>query len=539
MLAKQNISRYLLFCVASLFVLLGAGIYFLLTSEKMTSWLVAEAISRFVNNSKLHVETAGINGSLLTGIDTDFIKIKHVMPNLEARINKFSLGFSYDNIKKGIVGISASIDSIEAIGQFRLNPAVASVPEFIGPICMAAMPSNLQFQKIDVGKVCVYPYPDKSLKLYSSKIALKTNVGNIASVTVEVNADWKQKPFAKAVFDGSFDNAKNKISGFVKLDIAKQHIESELSIVNGKKNTEFSGYLASATVIDLLPLSQWLGGMWQIDYPYAVSGRLTGEGSWLYNDSVGFMGNLTGRYQKLDVSFVGGLFSILELNGEWKLFDGALALNDSGSRLAGFPATLNGKIEEIATKNRKWNLCFNCDDLQLEKVTMALPWVIKYSNGIPDLTGGVSVSSEFVGNRPMINAKVVLKDLKQLDAGKNLTGTSGKLNYILSETGSANVNGQLAVGSKSCMPVFFKRFSNGRLFASENLNGIANNYLYTISGSTDTKLKLNGSLKTVDNTIFETVGELIDGRLYLKANKKENRVYELNAADPVDLLLMR
>ena len=83
-----------------------------------------------------------------------------------------------------------------------------------------------------------------------------------------------------------------------------------------------------------------------------------------------------------------------------------LSLNDKGSRLMGFPASLNGSIESVTTPTRKYNISFVSNSLPLGKLTASLPWMLKYSNGIPELDGLASISINLMGNKPTTNAKI-------------------------------------------------------------------------------------------------------------------------------------
>ena len=535
---KPKISRYLILFVLLIFTILAIGIYALLSSEELTKYAINTAIANFIPNEKANLKLDKIEGCLLSGIKIDNIQVKHVKPNFEAKIKDFYLKPLYEQVlKKGAVHIVGSVGSIECKGTLKLSPTIASVPAFIGTECFAGLPNNIRIKSFDINNIKIFPCGNSDLEVLSNSVTLKSvEASDNLDVKADVKVDWKSKPFAKALFGGVYDQRRNKLNGNIKLNVAKQVVVSELTLANGKKGLEVSGYIASDTIIDLQPLSQWLGGFWQLDYPYALSGKLYCYGSWLYNSDIGFLGNLNGRYEKLDISVMGVFFSLLELSGDWKLFDGNLSLNDKGSRLLGFPASLNGSIESVTTPTRKYNISFVSNSLPLDKLTASLPWMLKYSNGIPELGGLASISINLMGNKPTTNAKIELENLSQVS--NSASKISGKALYVMPETGSGTINANFEVSTNNGLPVFFKRFYNN-FYSIENNNKIKSSYRYSVNGSFNDKVILKGKLSLGEGKNFETNGELLDNKFNIGVITNENRVYKCYYADPIDLILMR
>lgn len=536
---KPKTSRNLILVVILIFSILGGITYSLLSSEKLFSGLLYFAIEKFVANERLSIDFRNVEGCLLTEIKIDRVDVKHVKPNFDARIKDITIKPVYSQLlNNGTVQFVGNVGSVDWTGSYKLPAEAASIPAFIGTECFAGMPNNIRISSFDINNIRIKPYTDADLMIYSEHIALKggKEPDNL-DVSADFKADWKSKPLAKALFEGILSQKKNKLNGKIKLNIAKQVVSSELSLGKGKKGLEVSGYIASDTQIDLLPLSQWLGVLWQIDYPYGVSGKLYCQGSWLYNSEIGFLGNLNGKYDKLDISVIGIFLSLLELNGEWKLFDGNLTFSDNGSRLLGFPASLNGNIEFVTSPKRKWNLLFESNSIPLGQLTSSLPWMIKYSNGIPDLNGIATISVNLLGNKPMINAKLDLEELCQISKVEPISKVSGRLLYATPETGSGTINANFEVSTDNGLPQFFKKFS-GNFYELENSKQ-KNNYKYSVNGSLNDKIKLKGIVKNLDGKSFETNGEMIGDKFFLDILSNNNRVYRLNSADPIDLLLMR
>ncbi len=536
---KPKISRYLILIVVFIIAFLSISVYWILSSEDLTRYAVNAAIERFVPVDKLNIKLGNIEGCLLEGIKIDNINIKHIKPNFEAKINDVFLKPTYESsFSKGSVLINGSIGSIESYGSLKINSSLASVPPFLGYECLAALPSNIKIKEFDIGKVKIYPYSNNEIEVFSDSVHLKKDKAtDILKVESKFSTKWKNKLLANVKFNGNYDQGKNKINGNVDIDIVKQRIISELSLSKGKTGLELSGYIASDTVIDFQPLSQWLGCFWQLEYPYSLSGKLYCQGSWLYNSEIGFLGNLKGKYEKLEISIMGLFISLLELNGEWQIFDGGLSLSDTGSKLLGFSAALNGKIENLTKTNRKWNISFISNSLPLDKITASLPWVVKYTNGIPDLDGVATVSALLTGNRPSVNAITELDNLAPKNDKNKITKVVGKACFNLPEVGSGTINASFTASTNNGLPQLFKKFSRN-FYSTENISK-ETTMSYSIKGSFNEKIKVNGILKTSEEKSFETVGELIDDKFYLNIITKTNNFYNANNIDPIDLLLMR
>ena len=300
--AKQKISRNLIIVVIVLFTIFAGGIYCILASEGITKYAINTAIANFVPVEKISLKLDGLEGCLLEGIRINKLEIKHIKPNFEATINNFEFRPSYEDVlTKGKIFITGDIASVEASGVMKLSEKLASVPAFIGPICFAGLPGNIRIKNLNIHNIKYSPCVDKSLILESDSIKLsETSDVDRLDIKTELKVDWKNNPMAVAAFSGAFDQKKNKLNGNLKLNAAKQLIVTEISAYNGNKGIEVSGYLASQTMIDIMPLSQWLGYMWQEKYPYAFSGKIGCQGSWLFSNENGFMANLNGSIDKLE-----------------------------------------------------------------------------------------------------------------------------------------------------------------------------------------------------------------------------------------------
>lgn len=537
---KPKISRYLISFIVLLFLFLSAAVYFILTSEEVANYLVNALGSNLASEGKLSLDIGEIQGCLLEGIGLDRISIRHIKPNFELRIKNLSLRPNYaDILNEGSIKIVGKIDSMNCTGTLKLPEKLSSIPAFLGAECFAALPANIKIKNFEIKEINYLPCSDSLLEIYSSGFKLnEIENSDKLDVATDLRVVWKENLLGKAVFNGNFEQIKNKLNGKLDIRVANQVIETELNVASSRKGTDVSGYIASQTVIDLQPLSKWLGCLWQSEYPYGFSGKLYCQGSWFYSSELGFLGNLSGKYESLKVSLIGLLSELMELKGDWSFFDGNLNLKDRGSSILGFSASLNGKIDGVVKTTRKYDLVIDCNSWLLDRVTNSLPWVLKYSNEIPDLMGVATLSASIIGNRPMINAKVELQDIIQVSDKDRNVKISGKAFYILPEVGSGTINANFNALAAKGLPPFFKRFSNS-MYAVENRKNVPTQYSFSVKGAFDGKIKLRGELLASGTEIFETRGDLIDNKFYLRAFGKENRVYDLNGANPIDLFLMR
>ncbi len=538
--AKPKISSRLILIVIIIFVLLAFGIYFLISSEELTKFAIETAIKKYFYAENLSIKLDNLRGNLLQGIKINRINIKHRKPNLDVIINNFSLDLLYEQLlNKGLIELTSNIESLDYYGSLKISPNIASIPPFIGYECFAALPSNIKINRIDVNNIRIIPFDDKNLEIHSDSINFKsTDKANLDVVTT-FSAKWKDKLLAKSSFKGILEPRKDKINGRIDIDLAKQFVSSELSLGFGKKGIEISGYIASDTQIDFMPLSQWLGYLWQLEYPYSINGKIHCNGSWFYNQDIGFLGNLNGKYEKIEISFMGLFLCFLELNGDWKYFDGNLNLTDTGSKLFGFPAKLDGKIDSLnSPSNSKYNISFISNSIPLYELTSSLPWMLKYSKGIPELDGIATLSASLSGNKPIFSTEINLDDLSLHSKGKNATKIKGNIIYDINETNNSMIKADFLANTETGLPEFFRHFSK-RFYETENKKNSSSLYKYSINGNFNDSVKLNGLLSFENGNKYETTGELVDEKFNIKLIINENRIYNIINADPIDLLLMR
>lgn len=537
---QPKISRYLITVVVTIFLLVGACIYAILVSEKITRFAICTAIDCFVANNECSLKATDVSGCIIDGIEIKKIELRHAKPTFEVNVTDFSLKFSYNALlKDGGICVDGKIGELAILGLWRLPEKVSEVPAFISPLCMVSLPGNIKIKEFEIKSIKFSPLLEKNLTLTSDALKIKSEDNNgKLKVNSVINIDWKNKPLSVVNFDGSYEQNKKKLNGIVEVNFAKQIFVSEVTVASNKKGVEFIGTIASQTVFDVLPLSQWLGYLWQAEYPYSFSGRIFCKGSWLYSSENGFIGNLNGKYEKLKADFVGGALNLLELNGDWKFFNETLTLKDGGSKLLNFPMTIDGKVESVIKGTKKYDLVFNYDSVAVDKLISSIPWVIRYTNKIPAVSGVATISVKINGTRPMISSKFEVKDLQQKDL-KLPAKVSGKAFYRLSETGNANVNGKFSAVTEEGLPTFFKRFSNG-FYSKSNVSNLPATFTFSVNGILEEKVNFQGQVSQGKNTgVFEASGELLENKFDLNIQTKENQVHTVVGADPIDLLLMR
>ena len=137
----------------------------------------------------------------------------------------------------------------------------------------------------------------------------------------------------------------------------------------------------------------------------------------------------------------------------------------------------------------------------------------------------------------MVNAKAELANLSQISNNNSDVKVNGRAFYILPEVGSGTINANFDATSNNGLPLFFRRF-NKNFYVLENKKGSKTDFKYSINGSFEENLKIKGSLKSEEKN-YETLGNLIDNKLFLRLETSDNSLYNLNSVDFIDLLLMR
>jgi len=356
------------------------------------------------------VEIASITGNLFDGLDIPKIVLRRASPAFLLSAGNLKLKFDFSALLTAS-GISAELELEKLSLNGGSGPVwIKNLPGFPEVGCIANIPGNFKLNHALIHKVEVRPFNDDQLWFKLNQLNLEPSLNGMQPLKLSLEGFLRDRRFFDGKFSANFSHKAQKIEGRLEGCLAGRTLSTEIvGAVKGGK-LELSGYFAEAA-IDLGILSRWLISLWQTSFPFGFDGILTLGGSWVYSAKTGLIGNLNGDFNKIHMVAQGLFLTIFELNGHWKFFDGALEVSDSGSFFAGFPAVINGRIEQAFALKRRWNLIFAADHIDTHKFYKDLPWGVKYGSGIPAMRGPASFSLKIRGNVPTISASVFAENL--------------------------------------------------------------------------------------------------------------------------------
>jgi len=529
------------------FLLVGLSVItlaFLARSESFARKAFIFAVDRAGIDGQLKLEHAGFSGSIIDGISLESLRVVKRKPPVEAEIASVSLKVNFERLfTAGVLSLSGQIGQISVDGMVAPPAILEKIPAWNGIACFAGIPANIELASFSVGVITLKPWAGSHALIKVSGAGVKpgSNAGE-HQVGASAEISWKNRQIASATVSGMLKQKQQRLDGSLSLCFAGQRLNSELCVTQKRRKVELSGYIASAA-IDLARLSLWLSPVWQESFPFGFDGHLDGSGSWLFNDEVGFLGNLSGRYEKLRVVALGLYFPVFEFNGNWKFFDGNLNLNDSGSLFAGFPAKLGGQIEGVAKSARKWGLNFNCSSVDFSELAGRLPWGLRYSLKLPDLVGTAAMSVTLTGNRvPDVTGKATLDSLK-IGAGHEERLLSGRVDYQQAGLASGSIEMNFVVSSdRSVLPIF-KRFRGrvGSLYNGFASNGLPQTFTWKLKGPPNLDQKFLGRLAAGDKHLasFEGTWHSGLGHLHTSESEPETAGYRSDSIPYLDIFLAR
>lgn len=481
-----------------------------------SEWVAREStallISRINDLGRVNLEIHNFSGSLASGFKLDKLHLKQRNPSFQLVARGIHLQINWQNLQKGIVALTGAVRDIEVAGMISSGFNSANIPDYHGMACFAGLPANFQISSFSVNLLKIKPWPDTALTFAVNQLAISPTADyREQSVTMNFGADWRSKKIGSGEFTGRIQSGKKKIEGKLGVNFAGQKISSELNLSEKKGWFDASGFIASSS-LDLANLSHWLVPLWQEAFPFGFDGQIDCSGSWLFSHEFGFMGNLSGKCQNLRMVALGLFISVLELNGNWKLFDGGFAFSDSGSRFFGFPASLTGRIDSVLEPSRKWELNFDCNKIDFAQLAGDLPWGVKYGMDLPALKGGATLTVQLRNARPEIIAKLATSDLR---AGKGLDmrEITGRIDYLLGSKGSGQLKVAMDCQSKNVPPPLIQRFKGrrGNLFSKLSEGPGPYIYTYTMTGSKPGLLNLDGVFMAGDQCVGKTHGKWHEG----------------------------
>ena len=543
--SSTHLYRRVFLVVAGLLAVTLAAVACMFFSEQFAQKAVEYFVNKNADSLGMKIEIENFTGSMASGFKFAKLTLKHRSPPLHLVALDASVKADFSKLLTGgKLSISASLAQLDLTGMAACPIAPSSIPDFNAFACFSVLPANIEIASFSLKHATIKPYQNLPLLLELNHIGLQPGEQSADhQLRAQIMASFRDKQAGSGSFSGIFKQQQNKIEGKLDLLMFGQKILSEISLSERRGRPEISGYISSTT-LDISKISHWLIPIWQDAFPFGFDGIIDCNGSWFFNNEIGFFGNLSGRCRNLRMVAQGLFITLFELNGGWKLFDGHLNFVDEGSRFFGFPAALTGKVESVLRPDRKWDVDFSCVTIDFAGLADDLPWAVKYGMALPALSGGATLSVQLHGTRPEVSAKLSTDDLK---AGKNheLRTVDGSIFYQLGAEGAGNLSVAMVCHSLHDLPPIFGRFKGaaGRLPAHlSHLQG-PYRWQYELKGHDSAYLTLTGSLTAGAARIFNTTGNWHDGmgsiHLLLDAEAPAPKSFAASNIPLLDLLLAK
>ncbi|MDD3001652.1 MAG: hypothetical protein PHF29_07845 [Candidatus Riflebacteria bacterium] len=530
--------------VVSLFFGTIIALAALATNSEYVSEYVLRRIAQGVANKGFEVNLSDIKGKFIDKITIKKVKIKKNSDKFAVLLDNIAFGLNFERLyTKGVVSFDIDAENAVISGLNISNERILNIPTYNDLTCFAYFPAEIEISSLNIKKIryVFNKLKDTELVLAPLKITPTNNVLE-KNLVAYFKASWKAGNLGVASFSGTLNQKAKKINGTIDVAMAGQKLKSEINVSRKKgKNFEVSGYL-SESVFDTAPISRWLAGLWQDNFPFSFDGKLSCSGSWLYNSNVGFLGNLSGKCEKLHVVAMGLFIQVLELNNTWQYLNGTISINDTGSRLFDFPAILNGKIDSVFFDNeRKWDLNFICKNADAASITATLPWGIKYGLNLPQLKGEFDLSVSVIGKDPNTTLRIASQKLVS-GSDNEMAEISGTVSWLYSEK-QKHVEAIIDVENIDGVPRFFSRFA-----LESALNDIKKNYNETVKlnyrlfGDPYAETSLEGAFTGTEAGAIESIllfGSFLGGEGSLKLESKEKQIAEAHKVNIYDLLLLK
>ncbi len=226
---------------------------------------------------------------------------------------------------------------------------------------------------------------------------------------------FRNRPLFTASFTGRLGIQKAEAGGSFTARLLDQPVTGEINVGRKKSGFSASGVTNPAS-FDLTSIFRWLSPLWIKEFPFGFDGFLDFGGSWVFDSDLGFSGNLGGEIRKTRLVAQGLFLTIFELNSKWKLFNGKLDFEDSGSTFAGFPAKLAGSLR-LQDSAPPTDLVFEVASLPMREFIQNLPWLLTRNLQLAAISGTGSLSVHLSGTPPDLLATVRLPEIDIVNLG--------------------------------------------------------------------------------------------------------------------------
>lgn len=531
----------------SVFLVVAGLIAFSLTvtafffySERFSQTAVAWYVDKNAERLGLKIELENFSGSMASGFRLAKLSVRRRNPPMQLVVSDVAISADFSRILTGgKILVSASLDRLDLAGMAACPIASSSVPDYHAFSCFVGLPASVEIVDFSMEHAVLRPFHDFPLLFTLEKIAMQPGIGSdVYQLQATVGASLRDNQVGHGSFAGVVKQHQNRVEGSLNLQLFGQKLQTEISCSGRRGCNEISGYISSTT-LDISKISHWLIPLWQDVFPFGFDGMIDCSGSWMFNQEVGFLGNLSGSCHHLRMVAQGLFITLIELNGNWKLFDGNFSFADEGSRFFGFPASLTGGIEGALQSSRKWELDFNCLDIDFTSMVEGLPWGVKYGMALPPLSGGATLSAQIRGNRPELTARLSTNDLN-VGKGAEKRVVSGTITYLSGAAGSGDFSIDMVCRSEQALPPVFSRFKSGtdrfdRHIAVWRGPGL---WQYELKGSDTADLSFKGRLQSDAGNSVDISGHWHDGMgsMSLLQNQK---VFTADSIPLLDLILAK
>ncbi len=544
LVAKTRHFKHVFLVVFTLIFLSVLLVIWAVSSPDFAGRIIAFAIDRVNARGKISLDLQDLTGSIASGLRAGRFQLKQLHPPMHLTADNLAVNLDLSSFQKGLILIGGAIGNIEAIGMGNSRLASATIPDYHALGCFAGLPANFIVSSFSIDTLNFQPWQDFPLRLSLQDLKIRPASETFEqTLAMNVSAEWRQRNVGSGCFTGFARPRKSRIDGRLAIGMIGQRLETEISINEKRGRAEISGYIATASM-NIAAVSHWLVPMWQDIFPFGFDGSMDFAGSWLYNEKTGFLGNISGKIVNLRMVALGLFLAIVELNGNWRFFDGTFDFADSGSRVLGFPASLSGKVEAVFDAGRKWQMDLICNSVDFARLADDLPWGIKYGLALPDVSGIASMQVLLRGVRPEISADI---SLQRLVVGKDheCREISGVAGYTVASRGPGKFLMQLECRQPNLPSPFWQRFRSRFGTFAGKMTGFSAPYdfQYSLSGSGFRHLVFSGSLSADQQCVAALKGDWHDGmgsiQLHSGLAGENQEYYHASHIPFLDLILAR
>ena len=540
---KIGLTIRVLIVVSLFFSIIIALAAIAVSSENFSEYALRRVALGLVNKG-FEVDLSDVKGRFKDKITVKTIEIKKRSDKFAVLLDNVAFGLNFQRLyTKGVISFDIDAENVLISGLSISDERILNIPTYNEMACFAYFPTEIEISSLNIKKLRnIFIKPNSTELIFEPLKIIPTDNVLEKKLVANLKASWKAGELGLATFSGTLNQKAKKINGTLDAAIAGQKIKSEVNVSRKKgKNIEVSGYLSEA-LFDTAPVSRWLAGLWQDTFPFSFDGKLSCSGSWLYNTNVGFLGNLSGKCEKLHVVAMGLFIQLLELNNTWHYLNGTLSISDTGSKLLNFPAFLNGKVDSVFFENeRKWELNFQCKNAEAASITEVLPWGLKYGLNLPQLKGEFDFNVSVIGKDP--NTTLRISSQKLLSGnGSEFAEICGSVSWLYSEK-QKHVEGTIDVENISGVPSFFTRFTPE--FVLKDINKNFNKDLklsYRLFGDPYAEASVEGAFTFSESSLSERIflyGSFLAGEGNIMLESKDKKIAEARKVHIHDLLLLK